>query len=130
MKKLLGISLLFCALATILLLAPNVMAAYKPPCDYDPTGALCPDPSPSTGIVSETVVGIVNFLLIAVGILAVIMIIVSAVKITTSAGDAEKVKSGKNTLLWSIVGLALALLAGIITNVAFYLSDPSGWPTN
>lgn len=60
---------------------------------------------------------IVNWLLIATGIFAVAMIIISGIRIITSAGNAEKVGKAKKTLLYSVIGLALALLAATIVNL-------------
>jgi hypothetical protein len=59
---------------------------------------------------------IINTILYVLGILAVIMIIVSGIKYTVSAGDASKVKSAKDTLMYSIVGLVVAILAYAIVN--------------
>ena len=59
---------------------------------------------------------IINFLLMAVGVLAVVMIIISAFKFATSAGDSAKLTSAKNTLLYSIIGLSVALASFWIVN--------------
>lgn len=59
---------------------------------------------------------IVNTMLFILGILAVIMIIFSGVKYVTSAGDASRVKSAKDTLTYAIVGLIVAILAYSIVN--------------
>jgi type IV secretory pathway VirB2 component (pilin) len=66
---------------------------------------------------------VIPWILMGVGILAVIMIIVSAIRITTSGGNPEKVKSGKNTLLWSVIGLAIALLATVIVNLVISVAN-------
>ena len=66
---------------------------------------------------ADSLVGtIVNVLLYAVGLLAVIMIIVSGIKMITSAGDAGAVTKARNTLLYAIVGLIVAVLAYAIVN--------------
>ena len=59
---------------------------------------------------------IINFLLMVVGVLAVVMIIISAFKFATSAGDSAKLTSAKNTLLYSVIGLAVALASFWIVN--------------
>ena len=51
-----------------------------------------------------------------VGIIAVIGIIIGGVQYATSAGDASKAKRAKNTILYSIIGLVVALLAWAIVN--------------
>ena len=60
---------------------------------------------------------VVNVLLWAVGILSVIMIIFSGFRYITSAGDASKTKSTRSTLIYSVVGLIVAIMAWAIVNM-------------
>ena len=65
----------------------------------------------------ESVVGtVINTILYVIGILAVIMIIFGGIQYTTSAGDQAKVTKAKNTILYGIVGLVIAILAYAIVN--------------
>lgn len=59
---------------------------------------------------------ITNVLLFIIGAISVIMIIVGGIKYTTSAGDASKIKSAKDTIMYSVVGVVLALLAYAIVS--------------
>lgn len=59
---------------------------------------------------------IINVALGVIGFLAVVMIIVGGVQYTTSAGDAQKVTKAKNTIMYGIIGLVIALLAYAIVN--------------
>ncbi|MDB5165234.1 MAG: hypothetical protein JWM00_124 [Candidatus Saccharibacteria bacterium] len=59
---------------------------------------------------------VVNILLFILGAIAVIMIIVGGIRYTTSNGDSSAITSAKNTILYSIVGLVVALLAYAIVN--------------
>lgn len=59
---------------------------------------------------------IIDFMLFAIGVVAVIMIIYGAIQYTTSAGDSGKVASAKNTIIYAIVGLIVAILAYAIVN--------------
>ena len=59
---------------------------------------------------------IINYILYVAGLTSVVMIIVSGVKMTTSAGNAGAVQSAKKTLTYSIVGLAVTVLAYAIVN--------------
>jgi len=63
---------------------------------------------------------IVQILLYIIGIIAVIMIIIGAIKYVTANGDQSQLTSAKNTILYSIVGLILAIAAGSI--IGFVLS--------
>jgi hypothetical protein len=44
------------------------------------------------------------------------MIIVAGIRYTTSGGDASSVTAAKNTLMYSIIGLVVAILAFAIVN--------------
>lgn len=59
---------------------------------------------------------IVNTMLFLLGVIAVIMIVIGGIKYTTSNGDAAAVTSAKNTVLYSAVGLVVAILAYAIVN--------------
>lgn len=63
-----------------------------------------------------TVKSIINGVLYVVGILAVVMVIIGGVKYTTSGGDSSAVTSAKNTILYGIIGLVIAILAYAIVN--------------
>lgn len=60
---------------------------------------------------------VVNVLLWAVGVLSVIMIIFSGFRYITSAGDTSKTKSAQSTLIYSVVGLIVAIMAWAIVNM-------------
>lgn len=61
--------------------------------------------------VTDTVGDIVNILLWAIGLLSVVMIIVGGIFYVISAGDSGKVAKAKNTIMYAVVGLIVALLA-------------------
>ena len=67
-------------------------------------------------------VPVINGILGVVGLVAVVMVILGGISYMTSAGDASKVKKGKDTILYGliglvIVGLAFAIVNFVITNV-------------
>jgi hypothetical protein len=59
---------------------------------------------------------IISTLLFAIGILSVVMLIYGGIKYSISAGDAAKVTSAKNTIMYAVVGLVVALAAYAIIN--------------
>ena len=59
---------------------------------------------------------VVGWLLWGVGIASVVVIIIGGILYTTSAGDQAKVTKAKNTILYGVVGLAIAILAYAIVN--------------
>lgn len=77
---------------------------------------------------SVVIKSIVNVLSIVVGIAAVIMIIVGGIKFVTSAGDAQAAASAKNTIIYALVGVVIAVLAQIL--VYFVLNTVSSLPAN
>ena len=58
----------------------------------------------------------VSWLLWGVGVASVIVIIIGGVMYTTSSGDQQKVTKAKNTILYGIIGLIIAVLAYGIVN--------------
>lgn len=59
---------------------------------------------------------IINILLYIIGAVAVIMIIVGGLRYVLSGGDSSSVSGAKNTILYAVVGLAIAILAYSIVN--------------
>lgn len=59
---------------------------------------------------------VTNTILYIVGIIAVVMLIVGGIKYVVSGGDAKKVTDAKNTVLYAIIGLVIAVLAFAIVN--------------
>ncbi|MBR0432016.1 hypothetical protein IJK16_03410 [Candidatus Saccharibacteria bacterium] len=68
-----------------------------------------------------SVKGIINVAIGLVGLVAVVMIIFGGFQYTSSAGDASKVQKAKNTIMYGVIGLIVALLAFAIVN--FVLTD-------
>ena len=68
-----------------------------------------------TGSGGKTVEGlvksIINILSWVIGVASVIMIIVGGLRYVTSAGDSGSVSSAKNTIMYALVGLVVALFA-------------------
>lgn len=63
-----------------------------------------------------TVGNIINFALGVLGIVAVAFIIMGGVTYITSNGDAAKLTKAKNTIIYAVIGLVVALLAFAIVN--------------
>lgn len=59
---------------------------------------------------------VVNTILYVVGILSVIMLIWGGINYTTSAGDSNKVTTAKNTIIYAVIGLIVAIFAYAIVN--------------
>lgn len=59
---------------------------------------------------------VTNVLLFLVGAISVIMLIVGGIRYVVSGGDQGAVTSAKNTILYAIVGIVVAILAYAVVN--------------
>lgn len=66
--------------------------------------------------ISELFGTIADVLIFIIGALSVIMLIVGGIRYVISAGDQNAVQGAKNTILYAIVGLVVALLASQAIN--------------
>ena len=64
---------------------------------------------------------IINVAIGIIGFVAVAVIILGGFKYMTSSGDSNKVTSAKNTIMYGVIGLVIAILAFAIVN--FVLSN-------
>ena len=74
-----------------------------------------------------------NILLFIIGALSVIMIIIGGLRYVISGGNSTAVTSAKNTILYAVVGLIVALLAFAIINFvlgSLLTGSTSGGGTN
>lgn len=68
------------------------------------------------------ITNIINVLLFVIGAVAVIMIIIGGIRYVTSNGDQTQVKGAKDTIMYSVIGLVVAILAYaivqfVVTNI-------------
>jgi hypothetical protein len=59
---------------------------------------------------------IVNILLYILGAVAVLMIVIGGLRYTTSNGESSAISGAKNTILYSVIGLVIAIMAYAIVN--------------
>ena len=81
-------------------------------------GGTCPTASTS---VDSLVASIIDIFSWVVGVVSVIMVIYGGFRYVTSGGDAGKVTSAKNTIVYALVGLVIVALAQVI--VLFVLGN-------
>ena len=65
---------------------------------------------------NQMIRNVLNWVFGVIGIVAVIMIIIGGFNMMISSGDPGKVKKGKDTILYGIIGLVISLLAFAIVN--------------
>ena len=77
------------------------------------TGGICASKGDQFAPIMKNVI---NTILYIVGIIAVISIILGGINYITSNGDASKIASAKNTIMYSVVGLIVAIMSFAIVN--------------
>ncbi|HSX46179.1 MAG TPA: pilin [Candidatus Saccharimonadia bacterium] len=70
--------------------------------------------------VQKVIHAAVNILSLVVGALAVIMIILAGFKYITSGGEQQAVANAKSTLVYALVGVAVAALAQILVHFVLF----------
>lgn len=136
MKRLfIAVVAIFCGCMGLLSVAQPVMATVHCPAGSVQGGATgkdvdlksiaqCNMKDTNADTAMTTANTIINVVLGVLGLAAVVMIIIGGISYTTSQGDAAKASKAKNTILYGIVGLIIALLAFPIVN--FVLSGVFG----
>ncbi len=94
--------------------ASNVLA--NCPAGYSNSAGICV-PS-NTGLseapVRSILLNVSNWVFSLVGVLAVLMILISGVMYLSSAGNERTQETAKRILIWSIIGLIVALLSWVV----------------
>lgn len=113
--------LLFIFLFSFIILAPlAVSLAQTPPapagdattpCPTCLTNPLCPVNKPNCTSPQLLIGTIINAVLGVVGSLALLMFIYGGLTWMTSGGSAEKVKKGRDIIIWSAIGLAIIFMS-------------------
>jgi hypothetical protein len=106
------------------LTAGTAMAACDPALGGIQAGADCAKPSGtsgnlfSTGGIFQTIANILIFL---VGAIAVIYLIIGGLRYVTSGGDSKAVTAAKDTILYAIIGIVVAVISYAL--VTFVISS-------
>jgi TRAP-type C4-dicarboxylate transport system permease small subunit len=80
-------------------------------------GTSCGNPD-----INKTFQGIANTLIFIVGSISVIMIIIGGLRYVISNGDQKSVEGAKNTILYAVIGIIMAIAAfAIVTFVTKYI---------
>lgn len=65
---------------------------------------------------NKAITTVVNVLLYLLGAISVIMIVIGGIRYATSNGDSSAVQSAKNTIMYAVIGVVVALIAYAIVN--------------
>lgn len=125
--KLLAISSIFTFALFLPIKAAYAVDVLKPACDTDRSSTLCEENKSSGGQTSSSnklygkdslLAKATSLISVLIGIAAVIMIIVGGFKYVLSNGNSEAINSAKNTIIYAVIGLVIALVAqGLIALV-------------
>ena len=85
---------------------------------WDQANKKCVRPG-NQGDLNNTIHTVINVMLFIVGILAVIMIIYGGIRYIISRGKSEEVTGAKNTIMYSVVGLVIAIIAFALVQWVF-----------
>lgn len=61
--------------------------------------------------IDQVIKNVTNVLLFLVGAVSVIMLVLGGFKYVASNGNADQIKSAKNTILYAVIGLVVAIIA-------------------
>ena len=75
-----------------------------------------PDTVDGSTDLTGNITTIINAVIGILGLVCVIVMIIGGVNYMTSAGDAGKVKKGKDTILYGLIGLVICVLAFALVN--------------
>jgi len=67
----------------------------------------------------ELINNVIKGLLGIVGAVSLLMVVIGGIQWMTSGGNSERVKRGKDTLVWAILGLVVVFLSYAIINFVF-----------
>lgn len=115
-KILTAITLVTVAFATALP-APVFAVDCLTPADCAKKGVNSANPGGGTPTdIGKIIKDITNLLLFILGAVSVIMVVIGGFKYVVSNGDSSQTKSAKDTILYAVIGLIVALLAYAIVN--------------
>lgn len=119
-KIYLGAILVFAILFSFNVAMPQITKAADCPEGYSLSNGACianPDLPDNINVIIKK---IVNAMLYVLGALSVIMLIYGGFRYTTSGGNANSVVAAKNTILYAIVGVVVALTSYAIVNFVIF----------
>ena len=85
-------------------------------CKLNPSSEICKQKDTAAGSTQSLVRNIISTLLFVLGVICVIVIIIAGIQYAVAGGDAAQITRAKNSILYAIVGLVVALMAYAIVN--------------
>lgn len=116
--QLIIITMMSLGLATAIGPSVSALDPFEEACEGNESSAICEE---STGgkSVGEIIAQVTQVLMLFVGAISVIMIVYGGLRFSASGGDPESIKTAKNSILYAVIGLVIAIAGyAIVTFVA------------
>ena len=111
---------LYGAASTAIALAPALAAAQTDNPNANPWGERGVNNALSAGTPTGTIIDIIaatmNWLLAILGFLGIIGFVIAGILYLTAAGDEDQIGKAKNAMMYSIIGVIVALIGFVIIN--------------
>lgn len=112
------------AVAAVLVLPVAASAQFG---QYDTGGtdyqSVSTDSGMTTSSIGQIMVNIMNWLMMILGIGAIISFVIAGIMYLTAAGDEGKTEKAKNLMVYAIIALVVALVGYVIVNTVVSLTD-------
>jgi uncharacterized membrane protein YidH (DUF202 family) len=76
------------------------------------------DGLPTTQANSNTITNVLSVIFGILGAIALLVIVIAGLRYITSAGEPQKTENAKNTIIYALIGLVVAISAEAIINFA------------
>lgn len=85
-------------------------------CSQAPDASACKNTNSSNPLTGKTgiLTKVAKLLVVVIGIVAVVMIVIAGIMLVISQGDPQKVATARETIIYALVGIAVAVLAQAI----------------
>lgn len=116
MKQWYGWSLVVAVLASVTLVS-QMAQAFNPFPSTACQGVDCTIVNGTETAVQNNVTNIINLAIYILGGVSVLMVVIGGIRMAIANGDTGNIKAGKDTILWAVIGLIVALLSYTIVNL-------------
>jgi ABC-type Fe3+ transport system permease subunit len=80
---------------------------------------VAPLPQATKVVDNSTIQKILTLVFVAIGAVAVMMVVIGGIKYSASQGDPQAVSKAKGTILYAIIGLVICIMATVIVGFVF-----------
>ena len=113
------LAVVMCIVMAFTAVSPVSLPVYADSRDEAQNGAKLVDGGGSNQNLPDIITTIINVMLFIAAALAVIMIIYGGIRYITAHGDEKQVKVAKDTIVYSVAGLIIAILAYALVTFIF-----------